>query len=153
MDSNWTRWTIASIVKHFDALRQGVHLHVEGRERITPEPKKRFELRIDGPYTKELSANYWQLDFEVNVLITQVRDTSDAYSMDRLKGIVQAAFTRTIVARKLGDTPDPGDTLGCLILRSDGREGIMTSEFGLIDASQGLRQATVEGHYRMELRK
>ncbi len=150
MNSNWTRWIVSSVVKHFDGLKQEIHLHIEGRERINPEPTQRFELRIDGPYAKELSRAYWQLDIEVNVLITQVRNSSDAYSMDRLKGIVQAAFTNTIAVKEYGDG---SAALGCLSLRSDGREGIITSEFGLIDASQGLRQATVEGHYRMELRK
>jgi hypothetical protein len=152
MHSDWTRWIRASVINHFDAARQNVYMYVEGRDRLPQEPQTRFELRIDGPNGKELSANYWQVYIEVNLLISVVRSESDAYATERLIGIGQAAFTRTIVAKKYGNTT-PAEHLGCLTLRTDGREGIITSDFGLINSSQGLRQVTVEGHYRMELRK
>jgi len=152
MHSDWTRWIRSSVIKHFEAARQGVHMYVEGRDRLSEEPKTRLELRIDGPNGKELSANYWQLYIEVNILISVVRSESDAYAAERVIGIAQSAFTRTIVAKTYGETT-PAEYLGCLTLRTDGREGIITSEFGLINSSQGLRQITVEGHYRMELRK
>ena len=151
MNPNWARWTAASVVKHFDALRQNIALYVEGRVRPVTEPGEQFELRLDGPSAKEFTKGHWQLDIEINVLIKWMRHPLDAYRGERLKGIVQAAFTNSIRVYNYGDD-DPAELIGCLQLRSDGREGIITSDFGLIDASQTLRQATVEGHYRMELR-
>lgn len=152
MDANWARWIKSSVVQYFTTALSGLSLYIEGRERPNPAPTKLIELRVDGPTGKELSHNYWKLSIEINVLISCTRDSSDAYATERLIGAVQAAFAQTITVKKYGDT-SPGDYLGCLSRRDDGREGIITSEFGLIDASQGLRQATVEGHYMMELRK
>lgn len=151
MNSNWTRWVRASIVKHFSTLLTTVPMYVEGRERPLVEAPELFELRIDGPNIRDFSGLY-RLEIEINILIKCMRNPSDAYKIERLIGLVQSSFTNAIVVKNYGEET-PAEQIGCLLLRSDGREGIITSDFGLIDASQGTRQATVEAHYLMELRK
>jgi len=149
----WVRWIQQSIILHFKDKLAPTFMHVEGRLRPTVEPEPRFELRIDGPYFDQISNGCWDIDVEINVLVTSFRDESDAYKHDRLKGIAAAAFTPQIGVFKYGngDGDDKNTMLGCFIERSGEREKIVVSNFGLIESTNRLMQSTVEGHYRMSL--
>lgn len=151
IDPDWIRWISQSVIIHFKTKTSPIFMYVEGRLRPDPEPEPRFELRLDGPYFDQVSNGCWDIDVEINLLITSFRDETDAYKHDRLKGIAAAAFTDQIGVFKYGNgiNDNKNVMLGCLIERSGEREKIVVSNFGLIEPTNRLIQSTVEAHYRM----
>lgn len=153
IDKNWARWIFASLSVHFENGRGTVPMYVEGQDRNTASLNEYIELRIDGPYYKELSKTYYQLDLECNVLCCAKRDNIDNHKIHRITGLISSLFKTDISVFKYGDGPDDNPTIfvGCLIRRDEKREEIVTSHFGQIDPDIPVLQATVEAHYRMHL--
>ena len=155
MDKNWPRWIFASITKHFSDVIS-LPLFVEGMDRQTKDLKHFAEIRIDGPETNELSADYWRLYVEINVLIQTIMDDENLHRHWDNIGDVNMAFWNCISVYKHADKDGQngdGSKLGCFKLVTDryDRENIDTSNFGQIDKSVKLQQATVEAHYEMFL--
>lgn len=154
INRNWPRWIRASTAKWFSDRMNGLYFYVEGSDSRTKEHRKHIEFRLDGPFAKELSHNYWQLDIEINLLVSTIRDDSDLYEHERSVGIACEAMTAGIPVWKYGDGPDddPISQLGCLLLIPDNRERIIVSNFGLIKEDSRILQSTVEAHYRLNLK-
>lgn len=149
---NIPRWMFASVSKHFDALKQSEHLFIEGQDRLTNKQTDWLELRMDGPSHKEVSKGCHQFDIEVNVLVSSTMNETDYHKIFKLVGVAAAAFTNKIDILKLGNGVSDDDTLlECARIRLENRELIQISHFGQIDTDKRLVQATVEGHYRMEV--
>jgi len=154
MNENWSRWIRASIFKHFDDKRKGVHVFVEGSERTTSGKDQWAEIRFDGPFARENSKDCWELTIEINVLIESILNKDNLYVIEKPIGIMCAAFERNIIVYRYGDGPDDDQSiLGCLQLLVNDPEGdgIMVSRFGQIEPDTNLEAATIEGHYRMRL--
>lgn len=156
MNIDWPRWSIASIIKHFsDEIKSDTFpVFIEGMDRETNKDTDFAEIRVDGPWTNEISADYWRIYCEVNILIQSVMSDSDLYLIYRHIGLVNMAFQKCISVFKYGDEPlDDGSFLGCfkLVIDRYNREQVKTSNFGQIDKSVKLQQATVEAHYEMYL--
>jgi len=69
---NWARWVFASVATYLKQVAAESHLPalVEGLDDRTTEfmeATDRCEIRITGPFTKELSHNYFQVEVLVNV--------------------------------------------------------------------------------------
>ena len=153
-NQNWARWSFASISKHFDDNRQGLKLFIEGTHRDTREVEEYLEFRMDGPTLREVSKGCWKLRIEVNLLVTATIDEEDFHRIHRNAGIAQAAFATGIPAFKYGDGVDDDQSVfGCyqLLQSSSTRDFIELNHFGQIDTNIPLLQATVEGHYQMNL--
>lgn len=149
---NIPRWLFASVSKHFDDRKQDEHLFIEGQDRLTNEETDWLELRMDGPFYREVSKGSHQFDIEVNVLVSSAMNEDDYHKIFKLVGVVIAAFTKTIDILKLGDGgSDDQSFLECARIRTENREAVIVSHFGQIDSDKRLIQATVEGHYRMEV--
>lgn len=144
INKNWERWIFASVSKHFDTYRESVPLYIEGQERQTQLLDEFIELRVDGPYFKEVSKGCTKIDIEINLLCC-VKKNNDNFRIHKLTGVVAAAFKPEIFVYKFGD--DPLELWECLRLRSDKREAVIVSHFGQPDPDLPLMQATVEGHY------
>lgn len=151
MNRNWLRWIKSSTAKHFfDRLKtNNLFCFIEGSDRRTATHQQYAEFRIDGPYAKEINANYWQLDVEINLLVVTNRDDQDLYGHERGVGFVCETFTPGIPVWKYGDSPT--DLLGCLKLIPDNREKIIVSNFGQVNVDSRMLQSTVEAHYRLNL--
>lgn len=141
------RWSKASLIKHFrDTVSTSAYLHVEGEDRSKLKGKVTYgELRIDGPVIKQPSSNLYILAVEINILISSFGQNGNFYSLDDLVGVFSAAFTNNIGVYKLPEN----DFVGCYTLD---RDGIFPAIFGTVDADAKLQQATVEGHYQMQLK-
>ena len=153
VNSNWMRWCIASIHKHFDDNKQGLTLFIEGMSRTNPTDEDYIELRVDGPSIIEQTKDEYELRFEINVLISSVLDDTDAHRIHRSVGIVVNAFT-DISIYKYGDgVADDDSLLGCISLVYDAREKerVVVSHFGQLSSDVPMLQASVEGHYMLEL--
>lgn len=141
---NIHKWITASLIKHFKAnVSTPLYYHGENPN-LTKGKKSYFELRIDGPSIKQPSRTYFKVYVEVNVLISVYDNEGNIYKIENLIGEISAAFNNTIPVYKL-----PEDTLvGCLTLNKD---GIFPAKFGEVDPDLKLQQATVEGHYEIQL--
>lgn len=162
MNENWIRWIKASFATHFQTtLEPRLKVYFEGNDHVNAQGEyvttlpKWVEFRLDGPYWKELSHNYYQLKVEINILLS-VRPANlqkDFYESERCQGIINAAFVRNLSMIRLGDgTDDDNQTFGCMSLITEGREPVVTSNFGLLAPDVELIQSTVEGHYYMCLK-
>jgi len=145
LNENWTRWILASILHHFDSLKQTLILTAEGEDRPVTDSTNHVEIRIDGPSYTEVSKNFWRAYLEINALVFTVDKPTDLWQQDRNIGIITAAVTNTIYVSKYGDD---GLALGCLELTND---PVQIRRFGRVDSAMKVLQATVEGHYRMDL--
>lgn len=158
MNRYWPKWFEASVYKVFkDACAaNGVVFFAEGMDRSgLKNVPKYIELRVDGPYTDELSRNFWQVDLEVNIVVTTVPDHNDIYAHASLIGLAQSMFPDPLKVYKYGlDTTgvDDGSLLGCMNVAPivSGDRPYRVSRFGQIAPDTRLIQSTVEVHYRGE---
>jgi len=156
------RWIKASVLKFFQQLVDkdgGLHLKFEGTPYIDQEGRvvtklpQWAEFRLDGPFSKEPSNNYWTHRIEVNLLVATNLSTQDFYSHERSVGIIYDAFRTEIPVFRLGNGEfDNQAQLGCFQIQTEEREAIIVSNFGQIETDIKLTQSTVEGHYRMDLK-
>lgn len=154
-NQNWNKWIVASVIKHFKAKLDAASVtnFIEGTSSRELDNSEYVEIRVDGPYADERSKNDFILRLEVNLLVQTVIDpTINIYRHAELQGICMSAMT-IIPVYKLG--PEVGDDLsqiGCLELNTDEpRDHITAHNFGQIETDIKLQQATVEGHYKIEL--
>ena len=153
MRAQLPRWCFASIADHFATLKtSNFKMYVEGDHRDTNTVPEWFELRIDGPYFREVSRNYWYVDVEINTLVETTLNENDAYRYLKNIGKVMPAFTDVIKVFRFGNEATDDDSfVGCLMLKQEFREKIVVSHFGLTSPDTKVRQSQIEAHYRMEL--
>lgn len=152
-----SKWLYNSVCEHFSTK---VHsevfpMHIQGQDIEQDEKRKKdfFEIRTDGPHLSRLSPTRFDLEYQVNTLI---HSTLDDKSFDRPyvdMGKVLPAFLSIPIYKYGGGPQDDDETLiGCLRVTKQGRkDAIRVSQFGVIDVSLGLIQATVEAHYHLEI--
>lgn len=151
MNDNWPRWIFASVSKHFETVLSSFKMFIEGEERDQWEESDFIELRIDGPYFREIQSG-WKAKIEINILL-QVVMTNDVHLIYRNAGLIASAFT-PIVVYKYGNGVDDDDSqIGCLKLVQNIRanELLVISHFGKIKPDLPLLQASVEGHFEIDL--
>jgi len=65
MNENLARWVFASVANYFSAIVTGIGipLLVEGVDEREPGDirEDHAELRVNGPFVRELSKNYWRI--------------------------------------------------------------------------------------------
>lgn len=150
MRKHWPRWAFASFSKHFAAhfTAESLPLFVEGDDRATALEKKFCEFRMDGPRLRPVGRRRWEIFIPVNILVQTIMDDENAYLHKTNMGIAQSGFARTISIYKYGTGPDDDQSLlVCMSLMGDKNNPLKTNEFGQIDTTVRLLQATVEGHY------
>jgi len=143
---NWARWIFASLATYLKQVAQenNILVLVEGLDERSTEfmqATDRAEVRITGPFIRELSHNYWELKVDVNVLLTSRidgPDTKNRYTFTRFAGIFQAAG-------------DDETLVGCLSPLSGRRDAVRVFHFGQINTTDGLRQSMIDAKYVMEL--
>ncbi len=162
-NANWNRWILASLNVYFKQVAAGLSLPtivetVDERTEAFMHAADRAEVRITGPFIKELSKNYYQAFVDVNVLLTSRFDPrKSAYQVVAYSGVFQAALDQPIQVWNYGN--EPGDFvasdptrqryLGYLLPRFGQSE--RTLHFGQIDPTDHLRQIEVEARYLLEL--
>lgn len=151
----WLPWIHASICKHFDDNKGSLTLRIEGEE--APETRSEqsyFELRVDGPTLILVSKSYWKVKIEVNVLVTTVMDDENLYLHQETIGKVVDMFEDVLRIYKYGKSTDPNNDSSlfvCLNIDYDrharGGDALIVSNFGQIDKTTRIQQASVEAHY------
>ena len=155
MNKHWPRWIFASVTKHFGDNLEDLDVFYEGQKRSAEDYSTDLvEVRVDGPYFLQLGATLWLAKMEANLLVQAAMDDHDFHKIHSMVGIVAKAFTSGIVVYKYGDGPDDDDSIiGCLELLQDRRDRdlLTINHFGQINPDRQLLQATVEGHYSIQL--
>lgn len=157
---NWTRWVFASLatylkqvatVNHIPALIEGLDERTEAFMNATD----RVEIRITGPFTRELSRGYYQLKAEANVVLScrfDGPDTKNRYEFTRYAGVFHQAMDAVIAVYRYGNLPgDDNSLVGCLSPLSGRQDAVRVFHFGQINPTDGLRQSMVDAKYVMEL--
>lgn len=154
MDEKFLRWVRSSIVNYFDtALKDKIVLYIETSEHIGSDgivntrEDKWAEIRINGPFTRQITGNEFIHTIDVNVLVSTKLDQTNLYNHDDNVGIVYAAFGKFIPIYKYPSE----EFLECFQLDSDRRDPIIVAHFGQIEYDVKLTQSTVQGHYTMQL--
>lgn len=158
LDENLARWVFASISVYFKSIADGLNLPilVDGVDERDPDVmgKDHVELRVNGPFVREVSHGCWRTWTDINILLTDrmAMTQEDAFGLMRWGGEFEQAMTERIPIYKYG--PDPGDDgslLGCLTHRKGSAESIRLVHFGQISREDRIRQAVVDGRYEMYL--
>lgn len=147
LEHQLVRWVKASINTHFYNLRQGVHLHLEGRKRQTEGLSEWYELRVDGPIVICTTKKKFKLECIINILIN-VALQNNIHRIDELTGRVENMFTRCIPVYRYGPSTDPENDnsfISHLVQRSE----LDIVNFGELKNQVELTQMTLEQEYDM----
>lgn len=110
-----------------------------------------LELRFDGPYINEVSRGIFDVETEVNVLITAYESETSSILISDAAGILAEQFT-SIILKKWGDGED---VIGCLNLKTKvpptKGDRLEIRRFQQIHKDKPIEQAIVEGHYLAQL--
>lgn len=152
INADWVRWCFASINTHFEGMRGGYELYIEGDERTQLNEAEFAELRIDGPFILVPQKKLYYLDVEINILCQTHLDPRKHYKAQVMVGAFLRAFRNLIPVYKYGDGPfDDNSLLECFHLQRDLRERVNINYFGIIRPDSRVIHTTIEGHYRLEL--
>jgi len=150
--TDWIRWCYASINKHFDNLKGGYELYIEGDVRTLQDEAEFAELRIDGPFITIPQKSLYLFYIEVNILCQTHLDPRQHYAAQQMVGLFARSFKNLINVYKYGDGPlDDESLLGCFHLSRDLKDTLDISYFGIIKNDTKILQTTIEGHYQLEL--
>jgi hypothetical protein len=160
---HWTRWIISSVADHFKtnvATPLTLPFLVEGLDDRNPafeQAPDRAELRINGPFTQELSKNYWRLWVDVNILVTSNYDgaVKNRYTLEINTGKFHEFADTCISVFRHGDiaqTPEnDGTLLGRLLPRTGKNDSVRSIHFGQLNKVDKLKQSQVDARYVMYL--
>lgn len=143
------RWTQLSVRKQFVERTENIPVFFEETFKKTYNEPLYVELRIDGPYCTPVGTkNEYESYIEVNALLSASFDEKDTMRIHNLAGVVQTALAKDFCVFKLGPNAwDDKSYFETFQLIAD--ENIQLSQFGQIDPTNKIYQATVEAHYRM----
>ena len=156
---NWARWVFASVATFLRQVAQSQQLPVliEGLDDRTTqfmEATDRCEVRITGPFTKELSRNYFHIEVVVNVLfLSRYEEQKNQYAIIQKMGVFHEAMDGAIAVYKHGNQPgdDEHALVGCLSPVQGRSDAIRVMHFGQITPTDRIKQSMVDARYRMEI--
>jgi len=156
---DWARWVFASVATYLKGIAESENLPVliEGLDERTTEfmqAPDRCEVRITGPFTRELSRNYYQLEVVVNVLFTShYGEEKNQYAILKAIGAFHEAMDGAITVYKHGNEPGDDETalIGCLSPGVGRSDSVRVLHFGQVDPTTKVKQSMVDATYRMEI--
>jgi len=159
VNPNWARWIFASLADYLKtvATLNGVKALIEGVDDRTDEimqASEHVEIAITGPFSRELSRDYYELKVGVRVLIQSRMDSppKNRYTPQRIAGLYHEAMDAAIAVYKYGANPEDDQTLlGCLLPSNDKNNPIRVYHFGQMTPTDRLCQSMVDCWYVMEL--
>jgi hypothetical protein len=148
-----TRWTHASIKDFIKKNFSGIPLIVEGEDDKRPDLPFFCELRIDGPTLTEHGTRGEFIGLvEINVIITVKKDEKYVHIIQDKIGLVSKVLNQCIPIKRIGSEESIDDGSFVTTLQLAVGEPIDVSNFGQIDSTVRVQQASVEANYRMQLR-
>jgi len=158
IDANLPRWIMSSLAVYFKDVADDISLtfYVEGVDErsIDTMEEEHAELRVDGPFLREISNSYWRVHVDVNIMLTDYMSmsTENAYTINNWGGAFLVAMMDPIPIYRLGTgASDDGSLIGCLTQRTGFSEPVRLIHFGQISREDRIRQAVVDGRFEMYL--
>ncbi len=157
INPNWACWIVTSLAVYFKEIADdvGIEFLVAGiDERESGKIKVDYaELRINGPFIRQLSEGYFRLDVDSNILFSDfISGSENPYKLIAWAGKFQQAAERSIPVYRYGPdaSVDDGSLLGCLSVRG-GKNGSNIYQFGQVNANDRVRQVSVDTRHWMFL--
>jgi len=123
---------------------------IDDRDSTFMEATDRVEIRLNGPFTQEISKGYHRIHVDINVLLSSHMEgqTKNAYQLDNNLGVFHNAMDGVIAVYRLGTgVEDDESLLMCLSPRPGKSDSIRVIDFGQIDKTDRIRQGVVDGRY------
>ncbi len=161
VDPNLVRWIFASVSFTLKAVAIGnnIPVIVEGVDDETDtftDATDTVEIRISGPYTKELSGEY-HIWVDINILLKSRFDgaTKNRHTILTNAGLFHEAMDQPLMVYKYGSEEgvDDNSYVGCLTPRSGKNDTIRVIHFGKVDPTDKVKQSAVDARYEMYLPK
>jgi len=156
---NWARWIFASLATYLKqvATDNEVEVLIEGVDDRTDEIMQaadHVEIAITGPFSREMSRNYYELRVGVRLLIQSRMNNppKNRYTPQHIAGIYHEAMDTVIAVYRYGDdSVDDQSLLGCLSPARGRNDALRVFHFGQMTPTDRLRQSMVDCWYEMEL--
>lgn len=155
MNPNWARWVYASVADYLKAVAEDNSLPwlVDGSEDRGDEfsqAQAHVEIRINGPFTEELSKGYYRLTVDVNVLLQVRYEEVNGYQRQTLIGAFQAAMQGPIPVFKFGaEVGDDKSQIGCLTIPRGG--AVKVHHFGQLTDPERRAESMSDARYTVDL--
>jgi hypothetical protein len=154
VNPNWARWTFASVATLLRQVAKDAKIpsFVEGLDERTTEfteAPMRVEIRMTGPFTRELSKDYYELGVDVNALLFDLYETNgNQYDVIGIAGLFHEAMDNPIPLKRYGDKPgDDEGLLGCLLTRAEKNDAVRVFHFGQTDTTDRQKQIMIDARY------
>lgn len=113
-----------------------------------------LELRFDGPFINEVSRGIFDVEIEVNILITAYKNETLTTRISDGIGVLMDAFD-TILIKKYDNEGGDQSVIGCLHIKNSvpptKGDRLEARRFQQIDPKIQIEQAVVEAHYMAQL--
>ena len=153
---NLPRWIFASLAKHFEVVSatNNIPYFVEGVDERDKDNMQgsHSELRVTGPFIKEIANGQYHVEAVLNILVTFNMDMKgSAYEIVQWCGIFQDEMLAPLPVYKLGDGPDDDQSLvGCLRAKGGSRDAVRVFHFVQVHITDRIRQSEVDGIFEMD---
>ena len=146
------KWAQLSVRKQFISRTENIPVFFEEQIKLYNNKTLYTEFRMDGPFVTTIGTrDEIEARFEVNILITAAFDEQDTMRLFKLGGVVIAALKDDFCIYKLGpEVTDDKSYFETLQLITD--DNIEMSNFGQIDSTNKIYQASVEAHYKVRFK-
>ena len=157
---NWPRWIFASLATMMKKLAKdnGIPVIVEGLDERTTdfmEASDRVEIRITGPFTRDLSVGTadYELSVEMNALfVSRFESGKNNYDILQKIGIFQSAMDAPVPIYKYGGLEgDDESCIGVMQPRNKRGDAVRVMHFGQADLTNRIKQALVDARYCLYL--
>jgi hypothetical protein len=157
---NWARWIEQSVAIFLKEVAEDTEVvvlidGVDERQPSNMKAQNRLEVRLNGPFSKELSKGYHRLYVDVNVLlISQMGgQNTNPFRHTDILGLYHEAMDGPIPISRYGTGPDDDadELLGCLTPRPGNADMIRVLRFAQIDKTDRIKEGMVDARYVMYL--
>jgi hypothetical protein len=151
---NWARWVFASLATYFTSVAQkcNIPVLVEGLDERTTEfmeATDRVEVRITGPFIRDLSVKYYECAVDANALFfSRYEEGKNKYDILAAVGAFQQAMDSPIPLYRLGNQDiDDGGIFGVLEPRKNRGESTRVLHLGQADLTNRIKSTLVDARY------
>lgn len=146
------KWTILSVRKQFVQRTENIPVFFEETVKQNNKETLYVELRIDGPFVRPSGTrDEYEATIEVNALLNEQYNEKDTIRLFKLGGVVIQALVQDFCIYKLGpEVTDDKTFWETYQLITD--DQVELSNFGQVDTTNKIYQATVEAHYKVRFK-
>jgi len=157
-NANWPKWVYASLATALGDAADGVQLPklvetLDDRTDAFMSADERCEIRITGPFIREVMKGDWMVDVFANVLLTvRLKGTTTLpYRIQELAGIFQQVMAGPIGVFRYGSGDDDDQEQIACLFPAPKKEAVKVFHFGQVHETDRVLQAAVDAHFYCNL--